>query len=92
MIKLHAPNCLPVSGKCFVCEKELVLQHGSPIGGTIWKCHGNYGTEVYDTVGHRENVFLVAYLCDGCLLAGRAKVKERSIVIEQHVTEQDPNF
>lgn len=77
--------------KCLICEKELVLDHGNPMGGTIWRCSGNYGSAIYDNFD-RPRTYLVAYLCDGCLLTARSKMVERTTTCENTYTDQEPNF
>jgi len=63
--------------KCLVCDKELTINDcEAPDNGTVWHCHGNWGSTVYDIIGN-SNSYLVAYICDDCLIDKQGSVTER---------------
>lgn len=64
--------------KCLLCQKALEINEcGTPNHGTIWRSHGNWGSRVYDSMA--ERIYLVAYICDDCL------VQKQELLVERHV-------
>jgi len=73
--------------KCLVCDKELVINDcHAPDDGTLWESTGNWGSTVYDSM--HSNVFLVAYVCDECLLKKKDSVVERHVVVDSRPVDK----
>jgi hypothetical protein len=58
---------------------------------TIWHCHGNFGSSVYDPLS--DQVFLEALICDACLIQKRKLVEEVMVHRSVEVLERrEPDF
>jgi hypothetical protein len=53
--------------KCIICQQTLEPIHGElqPDAGTVWSSHGNFGSEVFDSIDESEE--LMIHICDSCL-------------------------
>lgn len=62
---------------CFKCGKKLEpafdAAHSAPAEGVTFRCHGNYGSVVYDA---QFDEYLLILICDSCLLENKASILE----------------
>jgi hypothetical protein len=77
--------------RCLICEKEIEADAIAVCNATVWKCHGNYGSSVYDPANDR--IFLAAVICDACLTQKRSLVEEVVVKKTVEVLERrEPDF
>jgi hypothetical protein len=68
---------MPLFVNCLSCNKVVHLDKGKPIKATVWKSRGNPSSTVYDSTD--PNKFLIACICDECLVAKTAFLYERKM-------------
>lgn len=74
-----------IEQNCIVCDKILKMEYTNPMDGTLWTSNGNWGSTVYDSMGDK---FLVAIICDECLVKKKHLIIEKTIKIKKEYTSE----